>query len=409
MKTFFNNLSNTSIAAVGCVLLVSGCGAEDEPEAEIPVGDFVIGTQLATPDGSQNFVAFADQVDDSNMLTLDQALEAGSAGGVFAPADGDGVFFTAEEGGILQRWRANADDRTVVRDGMLDFSAEGLTSFFPTATHIQFIDDTKAYLMNSAFGEIIVWNPSDLEVLETIEVPEIETDIDGAAGSFSLSGVRTGSRLMFTYNYFRDTSSFTPESYLVVIDTTDDTILVDHSSECGDLTYGVEAENGDVYWASSFFNAALHHVDEDAAPAPCLLRVPNGTAEFMNTDVTLTALAGGRPAGNIVHAGGNHALMRVYHDELAPVESDADATALVIAPAWRWWLLDLENLEAEELSDSTAGTGQTIYYQIGSDSYVITLAPDYSTTTFERVVPDEAPIPGLTVPGTARFGLVKIF
>ena len=235
------------------LLLVTGCDSSesDDNGGDLPVPNFAIGTQVSTTDSSQNFVAFADELDSTDTLTLGQAIEAGSAGGVFAAGEGTGVFFTAEEGGLLQRWTVSAEDPdnpTVMQDGVISFAGEGLTSFFPTASHIQFIDENKAYLMSSAFGEIIVWDPSSLEITKTITIPGLATDVDGTAGSFSLSGVRSGDQLMFTYNFATPTSLKT-ESYLVVIDTTDDTVAVDHTATCGDLAYGMVADNGDVYWA----------------------------------------------------------------------------------------------------------------------------------------------------------------
>jgi len=394
---------------LGGTLLLGGC--TEDAETEPLLGEFVIGTQLVTPDSTQSFVVFADDIEAPGQLTLDDSVEAGSAGGVFSPGDGTGVFFTAESGGTLQRWRpgsTDSGDPTVVRDGTVSFAAYGLTSFFPTASHIQFIDETKAYVMNSPMGEIILWDPTNLQVRGVIQIPGLVTQINGVPGSFSFSGVRSGTRLMFTYNYFGDSGSFTRESYLVVIDTTTDTAQSAHTTSCGDLNYGMAAANGDVYWASGFFNASIHRLAPDLAPAPCLLLVPNGTATFVDTAVTLTALTGGRPAGNIVPAGPNRGLMRVYHEEVLPITSDMDVNTLVGSPAWRWWSLDLGTMQAAELPNSTSGRGQTIHYDVAGEPYVINLAADYSSTTIERVVPEGAPVPGLTVAGVARFGIVKL-
>ena len=160
--------------------------------------------------------------------------------------------------------------------------------------------------------------------------------------------------------------------------------------------------------SSSFFNAALHYLDEENVAAPCLLRVPSGSATFDDTGIKLPDLAGGQIAANIVPAGGNKALIRVYDEEIVPITADTDTFTLIVTPAWRWWSLDLDTMEATELADSTSGTGQTIHYEVAGESYVITLASDYSTSTIELVVPDAAPVPGLTITGVARFGLVKI-
>ena len=384
--------------------------ADTAADADKGFGHYVIGTVVRTPEASQSFVAFAKDIASTDTVMLDDAIEAGSAGGVFAAGDGTGVFFTAEEGGTLQRWRATStaadDDPMVERDGSINFSDVGLTSFFPTPTHVQFISETKAYLMNSLFGEIIVWDPSTLEVLGTIETG-LPTEVLGTPGDFSLSGVSVGDdTLMFTYNYARP-DALRAESYLVVIDTTDDTVETDHTVACGDLQYGVAADNGDVYWASSFYQASLFRIDESMAPAPCLLRVASGTAEFADTGITLNELSDGFPAGNLVPAGGNKALVLVYDENEVPIAADADVFAVVGAPAWRWWSLDLETLEASELDGSTAGSGQTVHYDVDGESYVIRVAPDYSTSTFERVVSNGAPVPGLTITGAARFGLVK--
>ena len=414
MKFMFNNsvhtihpVRRTAISVLGLSMaLVVGCDSDSGDGDGNLAARFSVGTIVVTADDALPFVAFTDDVDEPGLLELGQAIEAG-AGGVYSAGQGNGVFFTGEPGSILQRWRFT-DGGLVARDGRISFANQGLDETRLLPSSVQFISPNKAYVLNVDGPGVIIWDPERLEITGGFEIPDVPREVEGGLGSFSYNAIRDGDQIAVTYYYLvPGFSSFVSRSHLIVLDTASDSARTDVTNSCGDLAYGAQTEGGDIFFASDFLNAAFNRFFPDQAPPPCLVRVDARSARFDADFETLTALAGGRTAANLVSAGGSEALIRVYDDSVAPVTPDDTIISFINRNAWRWWSVDLDSMEARPLPGSSLGTGQTLRFEVGNDNYVIRVAETLATTTLERVVQGQTPQPGLTVTGIARSGIVQ--
>ena len=385
---------------------LSSCSETDADSTFVAAPNYGLGTNAFTSEGANPFVAFADDLSEERRLTLDDALEVN--GGLFSSPLLGGLFFTQEEGGVLQRWRF-LEDGSLEPDGRISFAGLGLSAPFLRPSHVQFVARDKAYLLDNAFGGIVVWNPRTLEIIRNIEIPEVGP-AEGEFGEFSLSVVRRNDELVFTYHYSSaDGDSVFRRADLVVLDVTTDEVQVDTTTACGDLRFGLVVTSGDIVWASSTRAAGIHRVIPQNSFEPCMVTVPQGTARFEEGAASLLALTDGAPAGALIPAGEDRALLSVFDEDRFPIPDDAADTSVIFGPlAWRWWEVDLSDMTANLLPESEYFSSGTISYEIGEDVYVISLSEDFASSTLALVQPEGVPVSGLSVVGVLNNGLVAL-
>lgn len=370
---------------------------------------YALGATVSSPEGPNPFVLFADDLSEDRLLRLDEALEVTGFGVYSSPVLGGGVFFTQASGGILQRWHF-LEDGSLEPDGRISFAGLGLTQLSGRASHMQFVSPEKAYLFDTAFARVIVWNPRTLEIVRPVDIPGIELSED-VQFILSNSVVRRNDELVFTSSYrTQDNDRVFRRGDLIVIDVATDEISVDSTTSCGDLGSGVLTTNGDIVWASGNFTAGWYPVIPELAFEPCMITARSGSVEFDESSVSsLTALADGAPAGTLIPAGQDRALLSVYDEESFPIPDDA-TVSLGRVQAWRWWEIDLRNMTANLLPDSEYNFGATISYEVGEDTYLLTLSDDFSTSTLNRVQREvgAGPIPGISAVGILSNGVVLL-
>ena len=388
------------------VLAIAASACSSNEDGDPTFAAHALGVNVFLPDSVSQLVAFAEDLDDDErIVTLDEAIEAGV---VFSSPILPGVFFTVEPGAVLQRYRF-LDDGRLQTDGRVSFAGLGETDLFLRPAHAPIVSASKAYLLSAAFGDVLVWNPTTLEVVRRIELPEVGPT-GGESGQFSLSVVERGTELLATYFYRTADNLPVQRVNLIVIDTMTDTVTVDTTTACAELSYGVARSNGDTVWASGGLTA-VHRIDPSLSPPPCLLIVPAGAARFADADeevISLLDLTGGVYGANLVAAGPDRALFRGYDEDEVPIPEGADPLFVTQQAAWRWWELDLVSFEANPLPNPDFGSAPTLAYAVRGETYVVRVAADLATSTLQAVPPSGPPIDGLTVTGILQNGVVAL-
>lgn len=140
-----------------------------------------------------------------------------------------------------------------------------------------------------------------------------------------------------------------------------------------------------------------------------MVTVRRGSTQFDEGAASLLALTGGAPAGALIPAGEDRALLLVYDEDRFPIPDDATDTSVVFGPrAWRWWEVDLGDMTANVLPDSEHFASATIAYEVGQDVYVVVLSEDFASSTLALVQPEGLPVSGLSVSGVLQNGLVAL-
>lgn len=369
---------------------------------------YLLGTNVFSDSGTTGYAVPTTALAGGEELTLAQAAEFAGGIQLFADDSSSGVVFIGDsEAPVLTRYRVSASGG-LTADGELSFANQGLTSINLRHEHIQFVSATKAYLFSSEFGEIIAWNPATMEIVDTIAVPGLTVE-EPWNWEFGYIVFRRGTELVTTFNYrASDFYGVQPRSVLVVLDTATDEVVTDVLEGCGEMTLGTQAANGDIYWATGVHGVSVHRTTPDFAPAPCLRRVLASESVF---DATFAKdpreLTGDRPAGDLVGRGDGTALIRVYHEDEAPLAETDNGFNMRRKQGWRWWSVDLTDLTATELTESPFSGSNTLLFRVDGEAYLLRLAADFSSSTLELLPAGGVPTPVLTVPGVLQGGLVR--
>ena len=388
----------------------NGSGATGGNGIDASPSAFVLATNVFSPDTTAGYLLVTEtlQPDPVVALSLDEAIEQPGGAGVFQ-GPGRSVLVGNAEGPTLRRF-VLGDSGQLRLDGEMSFLNEGVTS---TArgrpATVQLVSEDKAYFLNADFADIIVFDPTVLEIRERIELSGV-APAAGETGDFGYISFRDGERILITYNY-RDSNFYNvlPRTVLVVIDTRTDTVTTDTVEGCGEMTLGARGSDGSIYWATGVHGASVHRTTgEETAPAPCLLRVSAGASNFdegFREDPR--SLAGGAPAGDLVGVSDGRALLRVYDETEAPIDAGADGFALRSSVGWRWWSVDLAALAATELTQDPFRSANTLVYPVEDATYVIAFET-VEETLLQLATADEAPKTVLRVPGVLQGGIVEI-
>lgn len=404
----------TTLAALPMLVLsmiLAACGSSGRGGSsgggDGPV--YLLGTNVFSDAGTTGYAVYAATLDEDRQLNLDRAAEF--AGGVQLFGDGTllpGMAFIGDsESPVVRRYRVDRSGG-LTPDGEVSFENQGLAAINLRHEHIQFVSATKAYLFSSDFGEVVVWNPTTMEIQDTISIDGLT--MEDSSSEFGYVVFRRGHELVTTYNSrASDFYAVRSRSVLVVLDTETDEVTTDVLEGCGEMTLGTQTPNGDIYFATGVHGVSVHRTTPDLAPEPCLRRVLASEQRFdPSFAVDTRELAGGRPAGDLVGGPDGSTFIRVYHEDVAPLASGDDGFAMRRKAGWRWWSADVEAGTATELTDSPFGAGNTLLFRVDGEAYLLRLAANFSSSTLELVRPGEAPLSRVTVPGVLQGGVVRV-
>jgi hypothetical protein len=144
---------------------------------------------------------------------------------------------------------------------------------------VTFIDENKAYLLDTREGTTIIWNPSTLEIIGDIPGPS-ELHREGWSLETTPGVVRDG--LLFrTFDWANyDEASYVPDFLLAIYDVeTDELLEMVEETRCpvpGNLVHQDEA--GTIYFSNWVWPVAGALMRE--AASPCVLRINPGERRF---------------------------------------------------------------------------------------------------------------------------------
>jgi hypothetical protein len=213
--------------------------------------------------------------------------------------------------------------------------------------------------------------------------------------------VHNGDQLIFSVGWFDwDNDRVLPETGLVVIDTTDDSVeRFDVDTRCGGVTTPVVTASGDAYFVSSALAGAAF-VLERITTAPCALRIRAGEDAFDATySTTLADLVDGAIAGEPVGGGGQQIFLRVLDGDIASTEGVAATWEITSQLAWRWVRWDVDSDTIEPIDQLEPSTADVVWFEVDGRVFGTETTADYSETTLIDLTAEGGPQRGLTAPG----------
>lgn len=364
------------------------------PEVEPAPRAYLVGTRIFDDTTTTSYFHVLPGLGADVTFDLQQALEVPGSAKLYSAYDLGWFAIGSGEAPIITRYELDAAG-TLVPGQSMSLLGQGVTDLWDT---LYFVSPTKAYYPDRPGGQLIVWNPSTMEVTGTVPLPD--TLRPGYLALYGYAPIVRGNELLISVGWFDwdVTDSALPETGVVVLDTTTDSVVrFDTDTRCGGVTQPITLPSGDAYLVSSALAGAAHRLGR-LDTAPCALRIPAGSNQLdPDYSLSLEGVTGSNLAGEPVPAG-DYVFLRAFDDTLATMEGPMATWELTSQAAWRWLRWDPSASEPAQLSDMTPSTADVSWFQVDGRVYGSETTPDYSQTTLIELSA-EGPIRALTAPG----------
>jgi hypothetical protein len=188
---------------------------------------------------------------------------------------------------------------------------------------------------------------------------------------------------------------------LLAIDPATDTIV--KSTDDDRLTYAspqARTSDGTEYFSPASLIAAYSLVPGHGSPSRALRVGPGSRAFEPGFALDLSALVGGRPAGDFTLIDDQTAILRAWHADLAdPVTVENWEDVLWAQAGFKWWRWHVGDAQAVEIPNQSPGTLGAAVMRIDGQVYVLRTNEDSTTSTLDRIDAQGAFVAGLSGPG----------
>ena len=194
---------------------------------------------------------------------------------------------------------------------------------------------------------------------------------------------------------------FGSSSRVIAIDTkTDKVVGVGDDERCEQLAVSSVASDGTAYYTPYAHSPVARTVlGREYGTKSCGVRVvAPDTAFDAGWEVDLSALAGGRPAGEFVLASDDVGFFRVFYNDEVGVTAETWQD-MQGAPGYRWWRWEV-GAERAEVVPGQQLTVEAGRYFVDGKTYVGNPSADWSKTTIVELDPAGSLHEGLRVQGT---------
>lgn len=374
------------------------CGDDGAAPPAPDAGDgpaYLVGTRVWDDSSTTSYFHVVPSIEADATIDPARALEVPGAAKLFAIGEVGWFAIGGGEAPTITRYTLEGD--ALVEGETISLQAHGVDSLWDT---VYVVSETKAYYPDRDGQQLIVWNPTAMEITGTIDLAE--TGRDGYLALYGYAAIRRGDHLLFPVGWFdwSENDRVLGETGLVVIDTTTDTLArFDVDARCGGVTQTIVTDGGDAYFVSSALAAAAFRL-ERAPTEPCALRVGAADDAF-DPDylVHLDALTGGALGGEPIAGGGDRIFLRVFDESLATVSPDNATWELTGQLAWHWYAWDVGAGEAARVEALAPSTADVLWFTVDGRVFGTQTTADYSETTLLELTADGGPRPAMTAPG----------
>jgi hypothetical protein len=266
------------LSSLALVLAVTACGADDARIVGVPSGDsgtapaVMVSVATRSPEGTAFYVGAYPELPAE--LDLSQMLEASS--GQNATAANGFIYVWSAESGIYTRYAVD-DAMRLSENGAVSFMNVGGTGNVMTS----FISPTRAYSMTRDNLQIVVWDPTEMVVLGTIDT---SAAIDPNYPNFDYGEpVLFGDYVAWPVLWDDyDNFDFKPSVDVILASASSEAPAFTVSdSRCGG-GWALFTDEGDLYALGNAWFGFAHFFDRDPSRQldDCLLRMPAGSTEF---------------------------------------------------------------------------------------------------------------------------------
>jgi hypothetical protein len=396
-----------SVMSALLAALSASCGDEATPtggEAPELTTAFVLGTRVWDDTTTTSYFHVAPSLEEGTTVDAARALEVPGAAKLYAAYDLGWFAFGEAETPNISRYTLDKQG-ALEKGATISLQQYGVKGLWDT---LYFVSPTKAYYPDRDGAQLIVWNPTTMEVTGQIALPQ--TARDGYLALYGYTAIERDDKLLITVGWFdwNDTDSVLPATGLIVLDTDkDEVVRFDEDTRCGGVTQAITTASGDTMLVSSALAAAAHRLGR-LTTAPCALRIRKG-ADAIDSDylVSLAELTGGALSGEPVAGTGDALFMRVFDESLASADEPMLTWELTGQPAWRWVRWDIAQDRVEPVGSLSPSTSDVLWFRVDGKVYGTETTADYTETTLIELTAEGGPKRALTVPGFLH-GIVRV-
>ena len=393
-------MKKTSLPLLLLAATIAGCDDSSETPNEtacIDLGDgpvYLVHSAVEGTDGRSNYFTLTTRLDGGTLdygtsipLMGRPRLYAQEGLGFFAIANAETKEITKYELG---------DDGCFVKGPSINLAARGVTAMGAQAVY--FASATRAYYKDPGEAQIIVWNPTEMIVEDTIALPASVVR-DGWLTSFGDWVARDG-EAFFTVSWTSPTyDRVAPGTALVRIDTATNEVTVTEDLRCR----GIETAgniDGTLYFFSGVISPFGYQIyGDDGGQPDCILRVLPGEQAFDGDWVGSLSEALPENTAATASAVSEDGEVWVQVVDLATAPTEAGSTyGQWYAADWTWWHVQMPGLTEAVQAPTQPGAYSSFTLSADSGFYISQTASDYSETTLIDLSGAE-PKPGLNLPG----------
>ena len=378
------------VFAVGlALLLVGGCGDDDNGTGGTGGAgndQFLVVTRVRTPDGRAIFASVLPALD-VGMVDISEALELSGLSRV--RTFGGRVFSFDGESGVVTRYVVEGDllVEDVLEDGnraRFSMAPVGVTSF---TNQFAFITQERAYYIDIANSQVVVWNPTAMAVTSTFPAPELNREGFGAVGG----GVSVIDDFVFMPISWgnQNEATFVPVAAMIVLSASEDSVFGVVEDDRCIASSAAFVDSGSVYLIADAGGGLIEIFAEPGTiPPPCLLEWIPGETTF-NPDFyrDISEITGVELVTNGLGRGDGTFVLQLYTSDVDP--RTLEPIELIDGSFWQWGAVDFRN-DTSTLIETIAPGGISSAGWVVDDMYFVPQFDDDAnrSTLFEIESPD---------------------
>jgi hypothetical protein len=251
------------------------------------------------------------------------------------------------------------------------------------------VSETKAYLTGTSASELIVWNPTSMEINGTIEIKGLENRgelMPRAALADRSNIVSNGKLFRPIYWTDEDYAGRTEDSVIVVIDTATDKVIDKIKVDCTGLDYGTVASDGNLYF-STWTGSVGTRLALDTPPT-CFAAIDPKSHEVKSV-TEFAQVTGGHEGAAMKHVGNGQFLFSVYDETRTDLEGKTPSEVSAL-PNFQVWLYDSKTHKADPVEAIDWNSGANYYTSVGGKVYALVPGKDWARTNAYTISDDKA-------------------
>ena len=251
----------------------SSCSDSDENIDPVDTADaaYLFQVETQTPTG-ERFVYMAITPTLDSEIDLSQAIELGGRSRI-RTFNGKVYAFNGETLEVT-RYGVGENSTDVNEEDKFSMANLGIPSF---GSAIAFVSDTRAVYIDSDVRQIVIWDPTAMEIVSTIP---FEDNFPPSA-QFDRPAISTDGKVyLATVGVDFTTFQVSPGARVVIIDPVNETVEVAFDETLPSGNVGMFDAAGDYYFSGNTYFGIGHNFNVEKQPSPIILKIENGETTF---------------------------------------------------------------------------------------------------------------------------------